>query len=101
MEYAKLGNTGMTVSRICMGCMSYGDGKWRKWTIGEDEAREHFALALESGITVTFSIPRMSTRLARAKRLPANGWARWLHATILSWRPRSTGPWAMVRTDGD
>ena len=51
MEYAKLGNTGMTVSRICMGCMSYGDGKWRKWTIGEDEAREHFALALESGIT--------------------------------------------------
>ena len=43
MEYAKLGNTGMTVSRICMGCMSYGDGKWRKWTIGEDAAREHFA----------------------------------------------------------
>ncbi len=51
MEYAKLGTTGITVSRICMGCMSYGDGKWRKWTIGEAEAREHFALALESGIT--------------------------------------------------
>ncbi len=51
MQYTKLGNTGMTVSRICLGCMSYGDGKWRDWTVGEDEAREHFAAALEAGIT--------------------------------------------------
>ena len=50
MQYTRLGNTGMTVSRICFGCMSYGDGKWREWTLGEDEAREHFALALEAGV---------------------------------------------------
>ncbi|MGH7962425.1 MAG: aldo/keto reductase [Candidatus Binatia bacterium] len=50
MQYTKLGNTGVTVSRICLGCMSYGDGKWREWTIGADEAREHFAVALEAGV---------------------------------------------------
>jgi 1-deoxyxylulose-5-phosphate synthase len=50
MQYTKLGNTGLSVSRICLGCMSYGDGKWREWTIGSDEAREHFALALEAGV---------------------------------------------------
>src|SRR5581483_11517996 len=50
MQYTKLGNTGVTVSRICMGCMSYGDGKWREWTVGSDVAREHFAVALEAGV---------------------------------------------------
>ena len=50
MQYKKLGNTGTTVSRLCMGCMSYGDGKWREWTVGIKEAKEHFALALEAGI---------------------------------------------------
>jgi len=50
MQYAKLGKTGMTVSRICLGCMSYGDKKWRDWVLTIDEAREHFATALEAGI---------------------------------------------------
>jgi len=50
MQYTKLGNTGVTVSRICLGCMSYGDSKWREWTVGADVAREHFAVALEAGV---------------------------------------------------
>jgi 1-deoxyxylulose-5-phosphate synthase len=56
MQYTKLGNTGMTVSRICLGCMTYGGGeqpKWamrRDWALGADEARDHFAIALESGV---------------------------------------------------
>ena len=50
MQYTKLGKTGITVSRICLGCMSYGDKKWRDWALTMDEAREHFATALESGI---------------------------------------------------
>jgi aryl-alcohol dehydrogenase-like predicted oxidoreductase len=56
MQYTKLGNTGMTVSRICLGCMTYGGGeqpKWamrRDWALGADEAREHFAVALEAGV---------------------------------------------------
>src|SRR5215471_8039518 len=57
MQFTTLGNTGITVSRICLGCMSYGSGdlpEWatgtRGWHVGKDEARQHFALALESGI---------------------------------------------------
>jgi aryl-alcohol dehydrogenase-like predicted oxidoreductase len=50
MEYRRLGHTGMTVSRICLGCMSYGSSKWRPWVLGEDEARPFFRQALDSGI---------------------------------------------------
>lgn len=50
MEYVKLGRTGLSVSRICLGCMSYGDKRWREWVISGDEARDHFAAALEAGV---------------------------------------------------
>src|SRR5215831_12187605 len=50
MQYTKFGNTGMTVSRICLGGMSYGEGElpdWatgtRGWHVGKEEARRHFA----------------------------------------------------------
>ena len=46
MQYAKLGRTGLSVSRICLGCMSYGDKKWRDWVLTVEEARQHFAEAL-------------------------------------------------------
>jgi 1-deoxyxylulose-5-phosphate synthase len=56
MQYTKLGNTGVVVSRICLGCMSYGGGEqppWarrRDWALGAEEAREHFSVALEAGV---------------------------------------------------
>jgi 1-deoxyxylulose-5-phosphate synthase len=50
MQYTKLGRTGLSVSRICLGCMSYGDKKWRDWVLTVEEAREHFAEALQAGI---------------------------------------------------
>jgi aryl-alcohol dehydrogenase (NADP+) len=57
MQYTKLGNTGLTVSRLCLGCMSYGGGvppAWTKgthgWHVNKEDAREHFAIALEAGI---------------------------------------------------
>jgi aryl-alcohol dehydrogenase-like predicted oxidoreductase len=50
MEYSKLGKTGLGVSHICLGCMSYGDKRWREWVITGEEAREHFAAALEAGV---------------------------------------------------
>ena len=50
MEYTKLGKTGATVSRICLGCMSYGDKKWRDWVLTSDEARQHFQVSLEAGV---------------------------------------------------
>jgi aryl-alcohol dehydrogenase-like predicted oxidoreductase len=50
MEYVKLGTTGLEVSRICLGCMSYGDTSWQPWILSEEDAREHFRAAFEAGI---------------------------------------------------
>jgi 1-deoxyxylulose-5-phosphate synthase len=52
MEYTKLGNTGLEVSRICLGCMSYGasDQGNHAWSLGEDESRPFIRRALEAGI---------------------------------------------------
>ena len=50
MEYTKLGKNGTTVSRICLGCMSYGDKKWRDWVLTSDEVRQHFQVSLDAGI---------------------------------------------------
>ena len=52
MEYVKLGRTGLDVSRICLGCMSYGaagSGN-HAWSLGEEEARPFIKRALEGGI---------------------------------------------------
>src|SRR6187402_1817627 len=52
MKYAKLGNTGLDVSRICLGCMGFGDPeKWtHKWVLREPESRPVIQKALEMGI---------------------------------------------------
>jgi aryl-alcohol dehydrogenase-like predicted oxidoreductase len=50
MKYTFLGRTGVTVSRLCLGCMSYGDPKWRSWVLEEAAARPFFRRAVESGI---------------------------------------------------
>jgi 1-deoxyxylulose-5-phosphate synthase len=52
MEYTKLGRTGLDVSRICLGCMSYGGGNQgnHAWSLGEEESRPFIKKALESGI---------------------------------------------------
>jgi aryl-alcohol dehydrogenase-like predicted oxidoreductase len=52
MEYTKLGRTGLDVSRICLGCMSYGGGNQgnHAWSLSEDESRPFIKKALEAGI---------------------------------------------------
>ncbi|MHB1682109.1 MAG: aldo/keto reductase [Bacilli bacterium] len=52
MEYVKLGNTGLDVSRICLGCMSFGvTGQWHApWVLDEERARPIIKKALELGI---------------------------------------------------
>lgn len=50
MQYTTLGNTGLTVSRLCLGCMSYGSPKWRPWILDEAAAQPFFRLALDNGI---------------------------------------------------
>ena len=57
MQFKKLGKTGITVSRLCLGCMTYGGGDLPPWALGtkgwhvdKEGAREHFRIALEAGI---------------------------------------------------
>ncbi|MEX0938613.1 MAG: aldo/keto reductase [Pirellulales bacterium] len=50
MKYTYLGRTGVKVSRICLGCMSYGDPNWRPWVLDEQAAMPFFRQAVESGI---------------------------------------------------
>jgi aryl-alcohol dehydrogenase (NADP+) len=50
MQYVNLGKTGLKVSRLCLGMMSYGDKKWREWVLEEKEAVPFVQRALEAGI---------------------------------------------------
>jgi aryl-alcohol dehydrogenase-like predicted oxidoreductase len=50
MQYTQLGRTGVQVSRICLGCMSYGSPEWRPWVLSEEDARPFFRRAVEAGI---------------------------------------------------
>lgn len=54
MKYIKLGQSDLTVSRICMGCMGFGDSKkgQHSWTIDEAHSREIIKYGLRSGIKI-------------------------------------------------
>ena len=51
MQYSRLGTTGLKVSRICLGMMSYGDPALRAWTLREDAAEPIVRRAVEDGVT--------------------------------------------------
>ena len=51
MDYVNLGRTGLKVSRICLGTMSYGTPAWRQWVLTEEQGRPFIKRALEFGIT--------------------------------------------------
>ena len=50
MKYIRLGNTGLKVSRICLGTMTYGSPKWREWVLSEEQSRPFIKRSLEAGI---------------------------------------------------
>ena len=50
MDYVRLGATGLKVSRLCLGCMTYGSSKWRPWVLDEEAALPFFKSAIEAGI---------------------------------------------------
>ncbi|KAI8974175.1 Aldo/keto reductase [Trametes punicea] len=60
MEYVRLGNSGLKVSKIILGCMSYGDPRWSGWILGEEDAIEHIKFAYDHGIT-TFDTANVSS----------------------------------------
>lgn len=75
MEYARLGSTGLKVSRICLGCMGFGDAqRWvHKWVLNEQDSRPIIKRALELGINFfdtanVYSIGTSEEILGRALR---------------------------------
>jgi len=73
MEYARLGFTGLKVSRLCLGAMSYGSKSWRPWVLEEEESRPFIRRALELGINFfdtadIYSLGRSEEILGRALR---------------------------------
>ncbi|MEK0084579.1 aldo/keto reductase [Benzoatithermus flavus] len=71
MEYVRLGNTGLQVSRLCLGCMTYGDPGWREWVLDEAASRPFIKEALEAGINFfdtadMYSLGRSEEILGRA-----------------------------------
>ena len=52
MEYTRLGKTGLKVSRLCLGCMTYGDPQRgpHEWTMNEESSRPLYRQAFEAGI---------------------------------------------------
>lgn len=50
MQYVNLGKTGLKVSRLCLGMMTYGSKSWREWVLTEEEAKPFVKKALDAGI---------------------------------------------------
>jgi aryl-alcohol dehydrogenase-like predicted oxidoreductase len=50
VQYVNLGRSGVKVSRLCLGTMTYGSRKWREWVLEEEESRPFIRKALELGI---------------------------------------------------
>ena len=50
MVYVRFGSTGLTVSRLCLGCMTYGTPKWRPWVLDEEASRPFLRRAWEAGV---------------------------------------------------
>jgi aryl-alcohol dehydrogenase-like predicted oxidoreductase len=50
MQYANLGKSGLKVSRLCLGMMTYGSKKWRDWVLEEKEAKPLIKRALDAGM---------------------------------------------------
>ena len=48
MKYVRYGTTGIKVSQLCFGTMTYGDPAWHEWTLDETAARPFFASEVQS-----------------------------------------------------
>ena len=64
MQYVNLGKTGMKVSRLCLGMMSYGAKSWREWVLNEEDAKPFIRRALDAGVNAAQEV------LTQADTLP-------------------------------
>ena len=86
MKYLKLGNTDLNVSRICLGCMTYGEPNRgnHAWTLPEESSRPLLKQALEAGIN--FSTPPTAIPTAAARKSSAGRCAT-MRAAKTWWSP--------------
>jgi aryl-alcohol dehydrogenase-like predicted oxidoreductase len=73
MQYVNLGRTGLKVSRLCLGTMTYGSSQWRPWVLDEEASRPFIQRALEQGINFfdtadMYSLGESESVLGRALR---------------------------------
>ncbi len=91
MEYVKLGRTGLEVSRVCLGCMSFGTRDARPWMIGEEAGRKVVRRALDLGInffdTTNAYSDSTSEEIAGGARA-VSGWQPTASAGSSTTRPR-------------
>lgn len=73
MEYVRLGSTGLKVSRVCLGTLTFGSSRWRDWVLDEEDSRPLIRRALELGVNFfdtanTYSLGESEAVLGRALR---------------------------------
>jgi aryl-alcohol dehydrogenase-like predicted oxidoreductase len=90
MKYVNLGRTGLRVSRVCLGMMSFGNDSERPWVLDEDAAEPIVRAAVEGGITFfdtadTYSAGASEVATGRISRSTCAATSWW-------WPPRSTCP---------
>lgn len=96
MEYVSLGRSGLKVSRICLGTMTYGASRWRPWVLDEEQSRPLIRHALDAGINFfdtadMYSLGRSEEVLGRA--LKEFGLGRdWLVIATKVFYPMGEGP---------
>jgi len=96
MDYVNLGRTGLKVSRLCLGAMSYGTSQWRPWVLDEAEARPFIRRALELGFNFfdtadMYSVGKSEEVLGRALKDYGPGRDRMVVATKV-YMPMSDDP---------
>src|SRR4030067_1160800 len=84
MDYVNLGKSGLKVSRLCLGMMSYGSTKWREWVLDEEAAKPFVKRALEAGINFfdTAEVDSLRGKERRLRRVLA-GKVRYLGASSM------------------
>ena len=100
MDYVNLGRTGLKVSRLCLGCMTYGSSKWRPWVLDEAESRPFFEKALEHGINFfdtadMYSVGESEAVTGRALKELGGGSGAWRDNLVIAtklYNPMSKDP---------
>ena len=97
MDYVRFGRTGMKVSKLCLGCMTYGSSKWRDWVLDEEASRPFIREALEKGDQLLRHGRHVFGRRQRGSPRPRDEGIRHGAAKSSS-RPRCSTRWGRAPT---